>query len=329
MQQVTFAQIETDRSGAEYLTKVRQMFQDAISNRAGASAPSDVLASELWVDTSTDPWAVKMYDGGAHRTILTISPTTGLVTVPVASGGTGANTAAGARTALGALGNVVEDTTPQLGGALDTNNKAVNFSEGANVASASAPNIWADDGNTVHITGTTGISDFADAPRAGASRWLVFDDAVLVTHGAGITVQGGADYTTEAGDMAFVYADAVDAFRMSIFKVDGHAVAETPQSEFTSGVKMVFAQASPPTGWTQDAAYTDQVLRFVSGAGDGTGGTASIAGGSGTGSTGSPSGVNTNLQSGASASASNTAHTHGVTVTYNIKYRDVIAATKD
>lgn len=45
---------------------------------------------------------------------------------------------------------------------------------------------------------------------------------------------------------------------------------------FPTGTKLVFAQAVAPLGWTQDAS-NDQVLRVVSGAGGGSGGTLSIA----------------------------------------------------
>lgn len=42
-----------------------------------------------------------------------------------------------------------------------------------------------------------------------------------------------------------------------------------------SGTKMVFFQASAPTGWTQDVTHTDKMLRVVSGVGGGSGGTES------------------------------------------------------
>lgn len=44
---------------------------------------------------------------------------------------------------------------------------------------------------------------------------------------------------------------------------------------FPAGTKMVFAQAAAPTGWTQDVANNDMMLRLVSAAGGGTGGSAS------------------------------------------------------
>ncbi len=131
-------------------------------------------------------------------------------------------------TAIGALANIVEDTTPQLGGALATNSFAINESEGAAVASATTTDIFGgDDGNTLHITGTTQIDDFTDASSVGQWRKIIFDGALTLTHGSGITLPGAASITTAAGDFAFVYADAVDAFRVAYFKADGTAVVAT------------------------------------------------------------------------------------------------------
>jgi len=53
-----------------------------------------------------------------------------------------------------------------------------------------------------------------------------------------------------------------------------------------SGTKMIFAQATAPTGWTQDTSINDKVLRVVDGQGGGTGGSWTISGLS-TGSAGS------------------------------------------
>lgn len=44
---------------------------------------------------------------------------------------------------------------------------------------------------------------------------------------------------------------------------------------FASGTEMAFFQAAAPTAWTQNVTNTDAMLRVVSGAGGGTGGTAS------------------------------------------------------
>jgi hypothetical protein len=84
----------------------------------------------------------------------------------------------------------------------------IEFAEGAAVASAATTDIWGgDDGNTVHVTGTTTITSFGTAPQAGAMRWVIFDGALILTHGANLNIPGGLDHTTIAGDACLVYAD--------------------------------------------------------------------------------------------------------------------------
>lgn len=145
------------------------------------------------------------------------------------------------------IANVADDTTPQLGGPLDTNGQAIDHSEGAAVAAATQPDIFGgQDGNTIHITGATQIDDFIDAPRVGAMRWLIFDSTPQVTHGSGITVLGGASRTMAAGDMALVYADAVDAFQFLWFPSAGYTsgVASVP-----TGTVLPYVTSTPPTGY--------------------------------------------------------------------------------
>ena len=55
--------------------------------------------------------------------------------------------------------------------------------------------------------------------------------------------------------------------------ITGDGSGLTGVGPFGSGTKVVFAQASAPTGWTQDTTNNDKALRVVSGAGGGTGGT--------------------------------------------------------
>lgn len=61
--------------------------------------------------------------------------------------------------------------------------------------------------------------------------------------------------------------------------VDGSQLTNLPSSSpIPSGTKMIFFQAAAPTGWTQDVTQNDKVLRVVSGAGAGTGGSWTISG---------------------------------------------------
>ena len=97
------------------------------------------------------------------------------------------------------LANVVEDTTPQLGGALDTNSKQINLSKGADVASAGTLTLGTD-GNYFDITGTTTITSIATL-GIGTQVTLHFDGALTLTHHAtDLILPSGANITTAAGD---------------------------------------------------------------------------------------------------------------------------------
>jgi len=120
---------------------------------------------------------------------------------------------------------------------LDTNGFSINESQGDAVASETQPNIWAGDGNTLHITGTDEIQDFTDAPRIGAKVTLIFDDVLLLKNGLGITLAGAADIVTKAGDRFEVYADAVDAF-------SGIYIRNVPPSSFATQLLLVTQEES-------------------------------------------------------------------------------------
>lgn len=97
----------------------------------------------------------------------------------------------------------------------------LNEAKAADVASASAPDIWSGNGNTMHITGTVTLTGFAAAPQAGAWRKLYFDGACLLTNSANFNVQGAMNYTTSAGDTVLVYADTTTKFYLYIMKANG------------------------------------------------------------------------------------------------------------
>lgn len=81
-----------------------------------------------------------------------------------------------------------------------------------------------------------------------------------------------------------------------------------PPFAFASGTKMLFAQATAPTGWTQVATFNDQVVRAVSGAtGGSTGGSWTISGLT-------YGGVGNVTDSHAITTAELPAHSHGVTI---------------
>lgn len=108
--------------------------------------------------------------------------------------------------------------------------------EGADVASATTCEIWATDGNTRHITGTTTITSLGTATQAGQWQKIIFDGALTLTHGANLNLPGSANITTAAGDFAWVYADTTTQHDVLYFKKDGTPVvsaATTPASART------------------------------------------------------------------------------------------------
>lgn len=113
------------------------------------------------------------------------------------------------------LSNIVEDTTPQLGGFLDTNGKAIQESQGADIASATnlAP---LQDGNFFNVTGTTTINAIITTGvwRTGSEITLRFTGICLLTHNGTVTgnnkpmwLDKGANYTTAANDILVLRLD--------------------------------------------------------------------------------------------------------------------------
>lgn len=102
--------------------------------------------------------------------------------------------------------------------------KSIYQAEGATVASGTAPSasaIWAGDGDTIHMSGTTTQTGFAAAPQAGAWKRIILDGAISFTHSANLNCQGGVDFVGAAGDLVLVYADTTTQFDLYFFKASG------------------------------------------------------------------------------------------------------------
>jgi hypothetical protein len=102
----------------------------------------------------------------------------------------------------GAITNIVEDTSPQLGGDLDCNAAQIQWSKGADVASDTALAVLTD-GNYFDVTGTTTITSINTTGGAGTQIKLHFDGALTLTHDStDLVLPGGANITTAANDEA-------------------------------------------------------------------------------------------------------------------------------
>ncbi len=164
--------------------------------------PSD-RAPELPLDTEN------LWIGFNSSNVLSVGipSTTTLITTPFAATLLDDPDADTARVTLGAgvMDNLEDDTTPQLSGALDSNGNPIDWSQGADVASA-AELLVLRDGNSFNVTGTTTIASIettANAWPVGSIIMLKFTGAAtLAHHAADLVLLGAADITVAAGDWA-------------------------------------------------------------------------------------------------------------------------------
>ncbi len=105
------------------------------------------------------------------------------------------------------ISDLVDDTSPQLGGFLDPNGNYVGVDKGGDIASAS-PLVIDTDGDMFDVTGTTSFS----AMTVAANRLFIlqFDGALTMTDGASLSLPQGNNITTAAGDRGVFYSTATD-----------------------------------------------------------------------------------------------------------------------
>ena len=158
----------------------------------------------------------------------------------------------------GTLDNIVEDSTPQLGGDLDCNGSQVQWSKGADVASASALPVLTD-GNYFDVTGTTGITSINTTGGAGTLIKLHFDGVVTLTHHAtDLVLAGEANFTTAAGDeLEFVEYDA-GKYRMTGWSLAGTA----PGGDSPIGQHTIWMPAGAMEAAVTTAAATSNAVEI-------------------------------------------------------------------
>jgi hypothetical protein len=126
-------------------------------------------------------------------------------------------------TGTGDMSDLVDDTTPQLGGDLDCNSSQIQWSKGADVASNTALPVLTD-GNYFDVTGTTTITSINTTGGPGTLIKLHFDGVVTLTHHAtDLILAGAANFTTEAGDELEFVEYASGDYRMTGWSLAGTA----------------------------------------------------------------------------------------------------------
>lgn len=190
--------------------------------------------------------------------------------------------------------NLVEDLTPQLGAALDTNAFSIDQSEGANIASGATADIWAnDDGDTVHITGTTTITSLGTAPRAGCWKKVIFDGVLTLEDGANLNLQADTDRVTAVDDFMMVYAETTTLFKIIYFPKSGVASVVADTDGLYQSVQVYTSNDT----WTKPAGLNRVRVTVIGGGGGG--GNAGISGASAAGGGGGGGAVVETIEVGA------------------------------
>lgn len=157
------------------------------------------------------------------------------------AGRTGAITLTKTDVGLGNVDNTADSAKNVLSAATLTTARTINgvsFNGSANIntegrmgtaiASAATTTIGtAGLGETVHVTGTTGITSFGTATQAGVKRTIIFDGALTITHNAtSLICPGATNITTLAGTVIEVVAETTANWRITAIEHPSITFAE-------------------------------------------------------------------------------------------------------
>lgn len=155
-----------------------------------------------------------------------------------------------------------------------TGNQAINEARANIVMDATLMNLWAGP-SILDGTGTaTTITLIANAPQAGARRFLYPVTGSVLVHGANFDIDGNANRTAAAGERWEFIAKSVNTFRVYVTKDDG-----TPVTNTSPSIQIFYANGT----YTKPAGLTGLRVTVVGGGGSGAGGTVNAGGGAGGG----------------------------------------------
>jgi len=202
--------------------------------------------------SATEATAIGNLDSGTVGQVLTSPGGGGAATMQDAAGG--------------GIAAVVDDTSPQLGGFLDTNSFMIHMSKGTDAASASNL-VLTHTGNEFDITGTTTI-DTINGHLVGTVVILQFDDALTLSHDAvDLILPNAEDIVTVAGDVATFYEYAAADWRLIGYQAMDSSVIRarviiTGSTTVSSDSETVLATFLVTDGWVPAAfvSITDDVV---------------------------------------------------------------------
>lgn len=233
MSQTTEIQI-INQAGLPFRTKMNSMLSALNTDFSGTVAPTTTEAGMVWLDTSTTPFTLRRRNNS----------NTAWDIYPVVEGNTVSATAKTTPVDAdlmplvdSAASNVLKKVTwANIKATLKTYFDTIylslsggtltgllKFASGANIASASTVNLSTATGNTVKITGTTGIS--AWTMTSGQVMDVIFTGVLTLTHNATTNnLPSAANITTAANDRARYFYDGTTVYCLSYQRADGSPV---------------------------------------------------------------------------------------------------------
>lgn len=125
--------------------------------------------------------------------------------------------------------------------------KAIDEAVHTEAAHATTSDIWTG-GNTCLLSGAiVTFTDVADAPQAGSVRYVVANDAHIITDNAALEMDGNDNYTCAAGDVLRFEAKTTSTFRVSVVST-GDRTPKTTASATVSGIVELATEAEVQTG---------------------------------------------------------------------------------
>ena len=170
-----------------FRTELNNILGAINSTHIGSSAPASLAQGSLWIDTSAGAtgWILKLYDGAGHISLGTINSTANTVDWTDSS----------------VTFDIVNDTTPQLGGDLDTNS--------ANIKIDDAHGLFDENNNEQLIFQTTSSAvNYAELTNSATGN-----DVGLAVTGSdtnvGLSVSTKGNGTIQFNDLAYIPQQAL------------------------------------------------------------------------------------------------------------------------
>jgi len=201
---------------------------------------------------------------------LTLPNNTGTNGQVLTTDGTGVLSFSSASGGGGGISNVVEDTTPQLGGNLDVNSNDITGTGNINITGDVTATNLSGALPTSNLTGTV-----ADNQLASTFLKNIVEDTSPQLGGT-LDVNGqNISGTVRLNGLTYPSSDGTSS---QVLQTNGSGVLSfatvsgSGGSDIPSGTTMLFYETSAPTGWTKSTSINNHTLRIVSGSGGVTGG---------------------------------------------------------